>query len=187
MARVLQNGPHLIGRAGTKEFTTVHDCHTGSQGKRLLQPVLSQKDGCSELPVDLAQGGKEIRRGNGIQLAGGLVQDEDRGLHGHDGGQIQKLLLAPGQLGHIFIKPGLDAEERGHFSHPAADGWGVVSQALQSKGQLVPHLIGDDLVIRGLLDKADALRLLPLVQLVQREALKQDLTAPSAVRGQDSF
>ena len=163
-----------MGRPGTEERPPVHHRYCGRQRERLLQPVLGEEDGGAQLPVDLPQRGQKVTCGNGVQLAGGFVQDEDGGLHGHNGGQIQKLLLSAGELRDVFIKPGLDAEEGGHLRHPAADGGRVVPQALQPKGQLVPHLVGDHLVFRALLDKADALALRPLVQFPQQLALKED-------------
>ena len=168
---------HLLGGSGTEERSPVHHRHCGRQRKCLLQPVLGKEDGGAQLPVDLPQRGQKVAGGNGVQLAGGLVQDEDGGLHGHNGGQIQKLLLPSGELRDVFIKPGLDAEEGGHLRHPAADGGRVVPQALQPKGQLVPHLVGDHLVFRALLDEADALALRPLVQFLQRFALKENGSA----------
>ncbi len=97
------------------------------------------------------------------------------------------LLLPAGEFCDIFIKPGLYAEERGHLGHPPADSWGIVSQTFQSEGQLVPHLVGNDLVFRRLLDKADALGLGPLVKLVQRTALEENLAASSAMGGQNGL
>ena len=51
----------------------------------------------------------------------------------------------------------------------------------------MPYLIGDHLVLRRLEHKADFFALGPLVQLLQRRALKQDLPLPAAVGGQDAF
>ena len=184
VARVLQGGAHLAGGAGAQEPAPVQHRHAAGQGEGLLQPVLGEENGGAQLSVDLAQSGQEIGRGDGVQLTGGLVQNQHRGLHGHDRGQIQKLLLSAGQLGDVFVKPGLDAEKGGHFGHPPADGGGVIAQALQAEGQLMPHLIGDELVLRGLEYEANARRLLPLVQLVQGDALKADLPQPVAMGGQ---
>ena len=130
--------------------------------------MFRQQNGGAQLTVDLPQHRQKVRRGDGVKLAGGLVQDQHVRLHGHDGGQIQKLLLAAGQFGDILIKPPLDAEKRRHLRHAAADGGGVLPQALQPEGQLVPHLVGDDLVLRGLLDKADAGGLGALIHVLQR-------------------
>ena len=42
----------------------------------------------------------------------------------------------------------------------------------------MPYLIRHDLILRGLLHEADPGALGPLIHLVQRNALKQDFTAP---------
>ncbi len=187
MALLLQGHAHLLRRAGAEKAPLVHDRHRGGQGERLLQPVLRQDDGGAQLPVDLPEGGQKIAGGDRVQLAGGFVQNQNRGLHGHDGGQIQKLLLPAGQLRHIFIKPGLNTEKAGHLRHSAADGGGVAPKAFQPEGQLVPHLVGDDLVVRGLLHEADLLALGALVQFIQRSTLEQNFPRARPVGGEDGF
>lgn len=184
---VPQRRAHLRRRSHAQQFSPVHHGSSGGQGKGVLQPVFRQDNGSPQLPVDSAQHSQKIRGGDGVQLAGGFVQDKDGGLHCHDGGQVEQLLLSAGQLGHVLIKPCLDTEKGRHLRHPAADGGRVVPQAFQPKSQLVPHLVCDDLVLRGLLDEADPPRLLPLVQLVQRPALKENLSGPPAVRGHDGL
>jgi hypothetical protein len=87
----------------------------------------------------------------------------------------------------FFVKPGLDTEEAGHLRHAAPDGGGVVPQALQPEGQLVPHLVGDDLVFRRLLHEANAGRLRPLVDAVQRGTLEQNFSCPDAMGRQNCF
>ena len=184
MAQGFQLTAHLLGGAGAQEPAPVHHRHGGGQGKGFFQPVLRQHHGSAQLPVDLPQHRQEVRGGDGVQLAGRLVQDQHVRLHGHHRGQVQQLLLSAGQLRHVPVKPVLDAEEGRHLRHPAADGGGVRPQALQPEGQLVPHLVGDDLVFRRLLDKADAGRLGPLVHLVQGGVPEQDAPLPDPVGSQ---
>ena len=146
--------------------------------------MLRQQDRGAQFPIYFSDGGQEIRGGDGVQLAGGLVQDQDGGLHGHDGGQVQELLLAPGKLCDILIEPSLYSEEGGHFRHPAADGGGIISQAFQAEGQLVPDFIRDDLILRTLLHEADAGALVPVTDFFQRRPLKQNLAAQVSGRSQ---
>ena len=51
----------------------------------------------------------------------------------------------------------------------------------------MPNLVGDDLVFRGLLHKADLLTLCALLQFIQRRSFKQNPARFSAVRGQRGF
>ena len=180
----LQMAAGLCRRTGTQQPPLVHHRHNGGKGEGLLQPVLRQQNGGAQLPVDLAQHRQKVRRGDGVQLAGRLVQDQHVRLHGHDGGQIQQLLLPAGKLGHILVKPLLNTEKRRHLRHTAANGGGILSQTFQPEGQLVPHLIGDDLVLRGLLHKADAGSLGARIHLLQRRAAKQDAAGAHTVRRQ---
>ena len=187
VALLPQGGPHFLGRALAQELALVQDGHGACQRESLLQPVLRQDNGGPQFPVDLSQHRQKVRGGNGVQLAGGLVQDEDGRLKDHHSRQVQQLLLSAGQIGDLLIKPGLDAEEGGHLRHPAADGGGVVPQALQAEGQLVPNLVGDDLVLRVLLDKTDPLALGPVVHFFQKGPVKENLTRLDPVGGQDGF
>ena len=110
--------------------------------------MLGNDDRGTQFPVDLLHRIQEIRCGDGIQLAGRLIQNQYTRLHSHDGCQIQQLLLAAGQFIHILVEPSLDAEVTGHFCHPQTDGFLICPQAFQSKGQFMPDLVCDDLVIR---------------------------------------
>ena len=51
----------------------------------------------------------------------------------------------------------------------------------------MPDLVRHDLVLRGLLDKANFLRLRSLVQFIQRLAFKKNLTVSQTVRSQNRF
>ena len=55
--------------------------------------MLRQNDRRAKLPVDLAERGKKIRRGNGVELARRLVENQDFRLKHHDRREVQELLL----------------------------------------------------------------------------------------------
>lgn len=73
------------------------------------------------------------------------------------------------------MEPILHAEKFRHFRHTAADGWCIASQTFQSESQLVPHLVGNELVFRALLHKADARGLRTLGKLRERTAVEKKL------------
>ena len=187
MPALPQGLAHILGRAVGDEPSSVQHQHPVCQGQDLLQPVLGDKHRGAQLPVDAAHGGKKFRGGDGVELSGGLVQQQHRGLHHHHRRQIEQLLLPAGQAGNILIKPILNAEKGGHFRHTAADGGGVQPQTFQPEGQLVPHLVGDDLIVGILQNEADALALLPLGERSKRPSLEYDLALPGAVRGQNGL
>ena len=184
MSRPAQDRPHLRGTPCAEQPPAVHDRHTAGQQEGVLQPVLRQHDRRPQLPVDFPQRRQKVCRCNGIKLTGRFVQNEHTGLHRHDRRQIQELFLPAGQLCDILVEPCLNAEKGGHLGHPAPDGGRIISQALQAEGQLMPHLVGDNLVLRALLHKADSCALLALIQLLQRPSLKADVTHPAAMGGQ---
>ena len=118
--------------------------------------MLNQQNGQRQLAVQLLQGGQKIARCDGVQLRGGLIQQQDIGLHHHHCGQAQQLLLPAGQGGNVALKPILDAEKACGFCYAAADDSLRQAHVFQAEGQLVPRLIGDNLLLRALGDKADA-------------------------------
>ena len=186
-AGIAQTAANLLRRSRAEKASLLHDGHRSGQRQRFFQAVLGQKYGGTQFPVDLAEYRKKIGCGDRIELAGRLVKDENLWLHYHNRRQIQKLLLAAGKRRHVAVKPFLNSEEGGHFRHTAADGGGIISETLQSEGQLVPHLIGDNLILRRLLHEADLRRLPAAGNLLQRCPTEINLSASGAVGRQSCF
>ena len=95
--------------------------------------------------------------------------------------------MAAGQLCDRLIKPFLNPEKRRHFCNAAAEGRGVIAEGFEAERQLVPDLVGRDLVFRTLLHKADFFRLFALVKIVKISALKEDFAASASMRRENSF
>ena len=165
----------------------LHDHHPVGGGEHILQTVFREDDGGAQLLIDLFDGVEEVRRGDGVQLAGRLVQNEHLRLHGHDGGQVQQLLLPPGEFADILMEPALDAEVAGHLRHAQAHGALVAAQALQPEGQLVPDLVGDDLAVRILHHIADLAALAALIHPGELLSLKIHSARALAERRQHGF
>ena len=125
--------------------------------------MFRQDDRRAKLPIDLAEGGKKIGRRNRVELARRLVQNQHLWLQDHNGSEIQELLLPTGQLCDRLIKPFLNPEKRRHFRNAAANRRRIVAEGFQPECQLVPDLVGRDLILRTLLHKADLLGLFALV------------------------
>ena len=153
---------HVRRRAGAKERSLVHSGHARRKAERFFQTVLRQNDRRAKFAVDLAEGGKKIGRRNRVELARRLVENQHLRLQNHDGRKVQELLLPAGQLRDGFVKPFLNPEKRRHFCHSAADGRRIVAEGFQPERQLVPDLVGRDLIFRTLLHKADCFRLFAL-------------------------
>ena len=146
--RFLQLYADLLRRSLTEKAALVHDQHPACNGKGLLQPMLAEDNGRAHFPIDSTQQSQKFRGGDGIQLRGGLVQNQHIRLHGHDTSKAQKLLLATGQLADRAIEPSFDVEEGGNLGHSAANGGGIKAEAFQPKCQFVPHFIGNHLIFR---------------------------------------
>ena len=178
---------YVRGRTGAKERSFVHDGHARGEGEGFFQAVFGQKDRRAKFAVDLAEGGKEIRRGDGVELARRLVQNQHFWLQDHNGSEIQELLLPTGQLCDRLIKPCLNPEKRRHFCDAAANGQRVIADGFEAERQLVPDLVGDDLVFGALLHKADFFSLFALGQFVEILSVKQNFSGTSAMRREDGF
>ena len=149
--------------------------------------MLCQDDRRTEFPVDFAEGGEEVRRGNGVKLARRFVEDQDFRLKHHHGRKVQELLLTARKRSDGLIKPRLDAEETCHFGNTAANRRRVIAEGFQPERQLVPDLVGRDLILRTLLHKADCFRLFALVKIVKISALKEDFAVSASMRREDGF
>ena len=88
-----QPGDGLGRRSLAHQPPSVQHQQLVRHGQHLVQLMLRENDRGSKLPVDPLHRRQEIRGGNGVQLAGGLVQKQHPGLQDHGGGQVQKLLL----------------------------------------------------------------------------------------------
>ena len=85
--------------------------------------------------------------------------------------QIQQLILTAGELAHVALEPVRDAEVAGHLRDPAADDALRQTQVLQPEGQLVPDLVGDDLLLGALHHVADLAGRYALRQLLLGDAV----------------
>ena len=151
-----------------KDAAFIHGHYPVGGREYLVQPVFRHEDGNTQLAVDPLDGGKQVAGGQRVQHGGGFVQDQQLRTHGQRRGQIHQLLLTAGQLRGLAAEPCLHAEKGGHLRHTAADHGDGQGHILKAKSQLMPHEIGDDLVIRILLYKADLRRSGQLRQLGER-------------------
>ena len=135
----------------------------------------------TQLPVETLHGVEKFRRRNGVKLAGRFVEHEHIRVHCHHGREIEQLLLPAGERIHAAVKPRLDAEKARHLADAQPHGLRVRAETFQPEGQLVPHLVGDELVVRLLQHEADALRLCARVPRLQRLAVEQHPPAARAV------
>ena len=181
VAALPQRASQRRGRAAVQNTPALQHRRARSQRQRFVQPVLRQDHRGAQFPVDAPQRRQKIRRRNGIEAAGWLVQQQHLRLHRHHGSQIQQLLLPAGEFAHAPVKPVLDPEKRRHFRHAPPDHRRFIAQALQAEGQLVPHLVRDQLVFRILLHKADLLRAAAPVQIIQRAAPEPNVARSSSV------
>ena len=187
MTFAFQLSAYVGGAAVGNKAAFIHDDNAIGDGENIFKAMLGHNYGGTQLTVYLTDGGDKVGSGNGVQLAGRLIKDQHRGLHSHNGGQIQQLLLSARKLGNILIEPRLNAEKAGHFSNAASDSGAIVAKALKAESQLVPHLIGNYLIFGALLDKADTRALLTLVNAVQRTSLEENFARAHSVGCKDGF
>ena len=114
----------------------------------------------------------------------GIIEytDQKIRLHDHHGRQIQHLLLPAGEGRDVPVKPVFNAEERGHLGHAPPDDRRLIAEAFQPECQLVPDLVGHELVVDILLHEADPPAAVRLRKAFQRLSVQQNLSQPFAVR-----
>ena len=149
--------------------------------------MFGNNDGCTQFHVDFPDGIQKVGSSNGVQLTGRLVQNQDFRLHRHDRSQIQQLLLTPGEIGYISVKPILNSKIASHFRNTGTHRLLVTAKAFQAEGQFMPYLICNDLVVGILHHIADFGRLIPLADLLKGRSVKQNLALFLAVRRKNGF
>ena len=75
----------LACRPGIQDAPALHENDVRRQGQRVFESVLGEDDRCAELAVDPAERRKKVRRGDRVELARRLVEQQDRRLERHDG------------------------------------------------------------------------------------------------------
>ena len=182
MAGGAQRFSNLRRFPGAEQCPMIEHRRAGAERERLLQPVLAEQHRRPQLAIDLSQNGQKFRRRDRVELARRLVEDQKIRLHDHHGRQIQHLLLPAGEGRDVPVKPVFNAEERGHLGHAPPDDRRLIAEAFQPEGQLVPDLVGHELVVDILLHKADFPAAVRLRKASQRLTVQQDLTHFFAVR-----
>lgn len=163
--------------------------HHRRVGRRehFFQPLLRHHHCGAQFAVQSRHRGQEIAGGDGVKLAGRLVQQQHIGGHRHHRCQVQQLFLAARKLGHVFVEPVLNAEVAGHFRHPGAHHRLGGAQVFQPEGQFVPHFVGDDLGVGVLHNEADTGRLLPQGHIFQGSTVEQNSARQLAMGSQHRF
>ncbi len=176
---------HRLARlTAGKEMSRSQKQQSVGHGENLLGAVFDHDDRQPELPVQPGNRREKIFRGNRVKLCRRLVEQEDLRLHDHDRGEVEQLLLSTGQLGGFALEQVIHAEIRRHLRHPAADGLPRQSHVFRSERQLVPHAIGDNLLLGTLQDKPDrGGRRVPVLPHLT-DATPGNLPAPRADRRQ---
>ena len=162
-------------------LSLVHDYCPVRHWQNLLQPVLGDYHRGSQLPVNLAYCCQEVSCRNGVKLRCGFIQNENLRLHCHYRSQIKKLFLASRKLADVLVEPPLNAEKACHFRNSQPNGSGVKPQVFKSEGQLVPHLVRNNLGIGILKDIAYLRCLLLLGKLPHISAIEFDCSLQTAM------
>ena len=157
--------------------------HAIGYRQHVLETVLDDDDRYAELGIHALKHVEEILRGNGVKLRRRFVEHQHGRLHDHDGRQVQELFLTTRQVGGPAVEPSADAEEVRGFRDAAVHRLGVHADVFQTEGQLVPHRVGDDLVLGILHDETDARGRLDRTQRVRIVAEHANLPAGLALYG----
>ena len=165
----------LLRRRVRQKRAVLQNEQSVAKGQNLLQTVLDQNDRQRQLPTELVQRGDKVCGGDRIQLRRRLVQQKHGGTRHHHGSEIQKLLLTARKRARIPQKKLLHAEIARHLRHTTANLSRGHAHIFGTESQLVPDLIGHDLLLGLLHHVSDLLCRSARGQGFQRSALEKDL------------
>ena len=140
-----------------RQPAVLHDQEVVGQAVQVVEAVLDQDHG--QAPVlQAAQNLRQAGHRFHVQIAGGLVQDQDLRVHHAGGGDGDHLLLAPGQGEDVPVHERSYAEEVGHLVYTLPDGLRLDPGVLQGEGQLAADVGGEELGLGILEDRPHLLR-----------------------------
>lgn len=149
--------PHGGRSQVLRQPAVLHDQKVVGKAVQIVEAVLDQDHG--QAPVlqaaqDLRQAGHRLD----VQVAGGLVQDQNLRVHHAGGGDGDHLLLAPRQGEDVPVHKRGDAEEVSHLVYALTDGFRLDPGVLQGEGQLAADVGGEELGLGILEDRPHLLR-----------------------------
>ena len=112
----------------------------------------------AELGVGCADGGEDVVGRAGVELAGGLVGEQDLRVVGQGHGQPDPLLLPAGQLGGPAVSALREPEQAQQVTHPAPDLLPRTTRQAHRDGYVLGgREIGQQVVARLLVEEPDRL------------------------------
>ena len=121
-------------------------------GEAALEAVLGEHDRRPPLLVEAPQDAEQLVAGDGVELRGRLVEQDERRAGRERGAERDALQLAAGELGGRAVEQLGDAERERGLLDPARDGRRREAGVLEREGELGAHRAEDDLRL-GLLEE----------------------------------
>ena len=107
----------------------------------------------SEFVIELFKRSQKFRGGNRVKLRGRLIKYYYPGIHRGYRRESNRLFLTARKLGSSAVKERINAEiAHGFGEAPAHERLGV-SEVFHTEGNFMPDLVGDCLMLRGLLNE----------------------------------
>ena len=126
--------PHPRARAVVDDQTVAHpDDPLGVLGDVVL---VGDHDDRLAGVVELAEHLHDLVAGLGVEVAGGLVGQDDVGVVDQRAGDRDALLLAAGELGRAVVEPVVQADQPGQLQGPLLDRRGDLAAALVGQREL---------------------------------------------------
>ena len=173
-----QGGRQLARRAMGDDAPRVHDGERIGAGKQLLRALLCHENRRAQLAVHPHERVEEVPGRDGVELRTRFVEHDKLGFQRHGRSQAQQLLLPAGQLPDACARKALHPEESAKLRDARAHGLRLHAGAFHAEGQLACHRVGHNLRVDVLHDKADARRLLALIQIREHNPVEEH--APAA-------
>ncbi len=151
-------GEDLLGRADGENFSVLHQQQTVAVGSQLLRLLFNHQDGNAGFR-QLLHDAENLFGTGGIQLGGGLVEDQKLRLHGQHRCNGHALQLSAGKVEGIPVPEFPDAQLTQHRLYTLTDLLRCDAQILQTVAHLVKDgVLGAGQLVKGILeDQSDFL------------------------------
>jgi len=151
---VQRPGGELLRRRVDRDGAVLHVEHAGREVQATLHAVLGEDDGGACVLRESAHGGEQLLGAHGVELRGGLVEEQKVRLRGDDSGEGDLLELASGEFRQRGVAQARKAEGDERLLDEAGDGVAVDAEVLEAEGDLALDGGHDGLVFGVLEDQA---------------------------------
>ena len=175
-----RRGEQLGGLADPDPAVAREQAHPVRERNDPLEPVLGEQHRDADVVHEAGQGGQDLLGRGRVQRRGGLVEDEQAGVHGEHRADRDPLLLPPGERAQVAVPQVGDPEQVEGLLDPAAHRVAGQPELLHAVGELLLDGVGDEAGGRVLPDVPHDVGALPWRMAYDARAVEQHVAVEVA-------